>query len=110
MANISRSHVTGSNQVEQILEIFDIGAETNDKIDFNTFYTRVVEFMGRQEEDGLAEEKEEQLEDNVNLINYSREGLDTTDQVELQFTVTGQKCYLTMIFRVFSMRTFEGVL
>jgi len=44
LANISRSHV-GRGQVDQILDILDPGEETHDKIDFDQFYQKFVEFM-----------------------------------------------------------------
>jgi len=48
LGNISRSHV-GSGHVEQILQIFNSGEETQDKIDFDQFYRKFVEFMNSSE-------------------------------------------------------------
>jgi len=48
LGNISRSHV-GSGHVDQILTIFDSGEETQDKIDFEQFYQKFVEFMNSSE-------------------------------------------------------------
>ena len=44
LANISRSHV-GRGQVDQILNILDPGEETQDRIDFDQFYKKFVEYM-----------------------------------------------------------------
>lgn len=51
LANLSRSHVAGAGQVEQILDIFDGGAEgAEDRIDFEAFHSRVVAFLMEGEE------------------------------------------------------------
>lgn len=51
LANLSRTHVTGASQVEQILDIFDGGAgEEEDRIDFDAFHSRVVAFLMEGEE------------------------------------------------------------
>jgi len=50
LGNISRSHV-GSGHVEQILQIFNSGEETQDKIDFDQFYRKFVEFMNSSEKE-----------------------------------------------------------
>jgi len=47
LANISRSHV-GNEQVGQILEILNPGDESNDKIDFDQFYQKFVDFMNAE--------------------------------------------------------------
>ena len=44
LANISRSHVS-RGQVDQILEILGPGEEGKDKVDFDEFYLKFVEYM-----------------------------------------------------------------
>lgn len=44
LANISRSHVS-RGQVDQILEILGPGVEGKDKVDFDEFYFKFVEYM-----------------------------------------------------------------
>lgn len=55
LANISRSHVSGSSQVEQILDIFDTGSEegAEDRLDFSQFYNRVVSYLGETPTGGM---------------------------------------------------------
>jgi len=48
LGNISRSHV-GGGQVEQILDILDPGEEIQDKIDFDQFYQKFVDFMNSED-------------------------------------------------------------
>ena len=55
LGNISRSHV-GRGQVDQILEILGPGGE-EDKIDFEQFYQKFVEFM--KQGNNIDEEKED---------------------------------------------------
>jgi hypothetical protein len=54
LGNISRSHV-GRGQVDQILEILGPGGD-EDKIDFEQFYQKFVQFM--KQGDKINEEKE----------------------------------------------------
>ena len=44
LANISRSHVS-RGQVDQILEILGPGKEGKDRVDFDEFYLKFVEYM-----------------------------------------------------------------
>ena len=46
LGNISRSHV-GTSQVDEILAILDPGEQTHDRINFNQFYQKFVEFLER---------------------------------------------------------------
>jgi len=47
LANVSRSHVNGATQVEQILDIFDIGEDRaeDDQLDFSQFHSKVLAFL-----------------------------------------------------------------
>eukprot|EP00091_Calanus_sinicus_P005255 TRINITY_DN15682_c0_g1_i1.p1 TRINITY_DN15682_c0_g1~~TRINITY_DN15682_c0_g1_i1.p1 ORF type:complete len:355 (-),score=77.30 TRINITY_DN15682_c0_g1_i1:9-1073(-) len=57
LGNISRSHV-GTSQVEEILAILDPGEQTQDRINFDQFYQKFVEFLERGDkisEDNMRE-------------------------------------------------------
>ena len=58
LGNISRSHV-GRGQVDQILEILGPGGE-DDKIDFEQFYQKFVQFMNQG--DNIDEEEEDTMQ------------------------------------------------
>merc|ERR1719264_819746 len=47
LANVSRSHVNGATQAEQILDIFDIGEDRaeDDQLDFSQFHSKVLAFL-----------------------------------------------------------------
>ena len=69
LANISRSHV-GRGQVDQILNILDPGEETQDRIDFDQFYKKFVEYMNS------GDKKTENVKvtahiHNTNLVNLN---------------------------------------
>jgi len=53
LANVSRSHVNGATQVEQILDIFDIGEDRaeDDQLDFSQFHSKVLAFLNSSGED-----------------------------------------------------------
>merc|ERR1719278_2407326 len=62
LANISRSHVSGASQVEQILDIFDAGEDgsRDDQLDFGQFHSKVLAFLdgvegkGAESQTGLS--------------------------------------------------------
>merc|ERR1719242_2448863 len=62
LANISRSHVSGAGQVEQILDIFDAGEDgsRDDQLDFWQFHSKVLAFLdgvegkGAESQTGLS--------------------------------------------------------
>jgi len=68
LANLSRSHVDGTTQVEQILEIFGCGSEesgvTGGRLTFDQFATRIVSFM---QEGGAAEADTVRITNQKNL-------------------------------------------
>jgi len=73
LGNISQSHV-GSGQVEQILQIFNSGEETQDKIDFDQFYKKFVEFMSGSEKgdnSNMLVEEHNNLNTNMTYLNVS---------------------------------------
>merc|ERR1719365_462479 len=47
LANISRSHVNGATQLEQILDIFDVGEDRaeDDQLKFSQFHSKVLAFL-----------------------------------------------------------------
>merc|ERR1719367_1226559 len=47
LANVSRSHVNGATQVEQILDIFDLGEDKaeDDQLNFSQFHSKVLAFL-----------------------------------------------------------------
>jgi len=73
LGNISQSHV-GSGHVEQILQIFDSGEETQDKIDFDHFYQKFVEFMSSSEKGdngNMLVEEHNNFNTNMTYLNVS---------------------------------------
>jgi len=73
LGNISQSHV-GSGQVEQILQIFNSGEETQDKIDFDQFSQKFVEFMSSSEKgdnSNMLVEEHNNLNTNMTYLNVS---------------------------------------
>jgi len=73
LANISQSHV-GSGHVEQILQIFDSGEETQDRIDFDQFYRKFVEFMSSSEKgdkSNMLVEEQNNYNTNMTYLNVS---------------------------------------
>jgi len=73
LGNISQSHV-GSGQVEQILQIFNSGEETQDKIDFDQFYQKFVDFMSSSEKgdnSNMLVEEHNNLNTNMTYLNVS---------------------------------------
>jgi len=73
LGNISQSHV-GSGHVEQILQIFDSGEETQDKIDFDHFYQKFVEFMSSSEKgdnSNMLVEEHNNFNTNMTYLNVS---------------------------------------
>jgi len=73
LGNISQSHV-GSGQVEQILQIFNSGEETQDKIDFDQFYQKFVDFMSGSEKgdnSNMLVEEHNNLNTNMTYLNVS---------------------------------------
>jgi len=73
LGNISQSHV-GSGHVEQILQIFDSGEETQDRIDFDRFYQKFVEFMSSSEKgdnSNMLVEEHNNFNTNMTYLNVS---------------------------------------
>jgi len=66
LANISRSHV-GRGQVDQILDILDPGEETQDKINFEQFYQKFVQFMNNGDKVEEELKMSEQNKYNLNM-------------------------------------------
>lgn len=73
LGNISRSHV-GTSQVEEILAILDPGEQTQDKINFDQFYKKFVEFLERGDknsEDTMRMGEQNNYNTNMAYLNLS---------------------------------------
>ena len=69
LANISRSHVS-RGQVDQILEILGPGDKGQDKIDFEQFYQKFVQFMnnGVEEKEDYTEVEDNEAKQNSKMM------------------------------------------
>lgn len=73
LGNISRSHV-GTGQVEEILAILDPGEQTQDRINFDQFYQKFVEFLERGDkasEDNMRNGEQNNYNANTAYLNLS---------------------------------------
>merc|ERR1712012_476727 len=78
MGNISRSHVSGASQVEQILDIFDAGEDgsRDDQLDFGQFHSKVLAFLDGVEGKGAESQTGLSCHNSSSSLDQRRNSLD----------------------------------